>query len=179
MSDFLTSLMRGLQGALGMDATTFSMIVRVGAGLLMVFSFVMLVIAVRVMRRPARARWFAPLLGLATSVGVSALYLLLLQPPVNPGLALWLLALGGVLGVLQGWQTKLYWENQTLMARRTGLYMALFGVAYLLTLGLGQLQNAALHAVGVLTMMLSVGVAVGSNVNLALQQGWMRVRGPR
>lgn len=179
MNEFLTSLMQGLQGALGLDTATFGMIVRVASGMLMVLSLILRVVAVRVMRRPARARWFAPLLGLATSVGVSGLYLLLLQPPVNPRLAAVLLVLGGVLGLLQGWQTKLYWENQTLMARRTGMYLALFGVAYLLTLTLGQLQSAALQAVGVLTMMLSVGTAVGSNVNLALQQGWMHLRGPR
>ncbi|MEK7215106.1 MAG: hypothetical protein AAB289_05895 [Chloroflexota bacterium] len=53
------------------------------------------------------------------------------------------------------------------------------GLAYLATMGLAQLQNAAFHAVGVLTMLLTVGIALGSNLNLAAQHVWMRARGVR
>lgn len=177
MRDGFLGLVAGIQGSLGMSDATFIMALRGFAALMTLVSIVLLVWAIRTMRRPRRLRWFAPVLGLVGSLGGSALYLALMQPPVNPRLALPLLTVGLVLGFLQGWQTKLYWQDDALMARRTSLYLVLWGLAYLATLGLAQFQNAAFHAVGVLTMLLTVGIALGSNVNLSVQHLWMRARG--
>jgi hypothetical protein len=162
-------LVAGFQTSLGMSDATFITALRGFATVMTLVSIVLLVWAIRTMRQPRRLRWFAPVLGLVGSLGGSALYMALMQPPVNPRLAVPLLAVGVVLGFLQGWQTKLYWQSEALMARRTSLYLVLWGLAYLATLGLAQLQNAAFHAVGILTMLLTVGIALGSNVNLSVQ----------
>lgn len=178
MKEAIGKLFLGLQSALGMDDATFMLVIRGVSAFLTVLGFAAVVFAITRMRRPTRLRWFAPFLGMAMSVLGSLGYLLVMRLPVNPRIAGPLLAIGLVLGFLQGWQTRMYWENQGLMGRRTILYMGLWGFAYLTTQGLAQLQNAAMHAVGMLTMMFTVGIAIGSNVNLALRQFWMRSRGP-
>lgn len=176
MKEAIGNLFLSLQHTLGMDDATFMLVLRGISVLLTVAGFAAVVFATTQMRRPTRLRWFAPILGMAMSVLGSLGYMLVMQPPVNVRIAGPLIAMGLLLGFLQGWQTRVYWENERLMGRRTVLYMGLWGFAYLTTQGLAQLQSAALHAVGVLTMMLTVGIAIGSNINLATRQAWMRIR---
>lgn len=177
MKEAIAAIFLGIQRTLGLDDATFLLMVRGISILLTILGFAAVVFAITRMRRPTLMRWFAPLLGMGMSALGSGVYLLVMQPPVNLRVAGPLLAIGLLLGFLQGWQTKLYWDNERLMGRRTVLYLGLWGFAYLATQGLAQLQNAALHAVGVLTMMMTVGVALGSNLNLGLRQAWMRSRG--
>jgi hypothetical protein len=57
-----------------------------------------------------------------------------------------------------------------LVGKRSVGYLILWGLAYLVTMLLSQLGNAALHAVGILTMLFGVGTAVGSNLVLLVKQ---------
>ncbi|MSP22395.1 MAG: hypothetical protein EXR66_05195 [Dehalococcoidia bacterium] len=125
------------------------------------------------------ARWQPVVFGFGATALASLVYLWLLQPPINLRLAVPLLGVGLVLGLLQGWQTRLYWEGRELIAKRTAFYLMLWGLAFVATQALAQLQNTALHAVGLLTMMLTLGVAAGSTTNLLLRQSVKRMRGAR
>ncbi len=56
----------------------------------------------------------------------------------------------------------------------SGAVRYLWGLAYLLTMALAQTGSAALHAGGILTIMLGLGTAVGSNLNLLVRQSMLK-----
>lgn len=134
-------------------------------------SAALLLWAIRTMRRPCPIRWHTPMLGLAMSLVGTAAYLALVNPRVAWLWAGLLLILGCGLGYLQGRQTRLFWKEEGVWGERSMVYMWLWGAAYLATQGLGQLQNALLYAVGVLTLFFTLGIAIGSNLNIAVRRG--------
>jgi hypothetical protein len=179
MSDFIASGVRAVQAAFGWSDGQLLTAVRTLAAVAVALSFISVVFAVRRMRRPMVAQARPILLGFAGTLLASALYIFLMGPPLNMRLALPLFTAGAVIGLLQGWQTRLYWSEDILVAQRSALYVGLWGFAFIATQSLAQLQSAALHASGLLVMAMTVGIGAGSTVNLLLREAWMRRRGHR
>lgn len=142
-------------------------IVALGAG---AFGFIMLLLSIRKMRQEMYVPRWAPLILIGVTVVTVFLYVWLTAAPVNWLLALALLAVGLVIGAGQGQMTRLYYRGPLIFGKRTTGYLLFWGIAYLASLLLTQSQIAAAHALGVLGMMLSLGVAVGDNLNILFRQ---------
>ena len=135
-----------------------------------VFSVVMLVLTIRKMRQETRLSKLAPILAMGVTLLITAVYLVITGAPVNGLLAVLLLILGLAIGLGEGRMTRLYYRGPTLVGKRSVGYLILWGLAYLATMALAQLGNAALHAVGILAMLFGAGAAVGSNLVLLVKQ---------
>ena len=136
-----------------------------------------LVKTIRKMREETRMSRLTPIVAIGATLLTTLLYLFLTAAAVNWLLVLPLLAVGFLLGLAEGQFTRLYYRSATLVGKRSVGYLVLWGLAYLLTLALAQWGNAGLQAVGVLTMLFGLGMAVGSNYVLLRKQNRLRQAG--
>lgn len=111
-----------------------------------------------------------PIVSIGATAFITLLYLFFTGAPINWLLAAPLLIVGTLIGLGEGQLTRLYYRGSAVMGKRSAGYLILWGLAYLFTLALAQFGSAALHAVGVLTMLFGVGIAFGSNVVLLLKR---------
>ena len=114
-------------------------------------------------REETRLSRLVPIVAVTATFLTTALYIRLSRATVNGWLVLPVLGLGLLLGLGEGQLTRVSHRGAMLVAKRSGLYLILWGLTYLATLALGQLGDAGMHATGVLTMMLGLGMAAGSN----------------
>jgi len=135
-----------------------------------VVSIILLVRTARSLLRESRVSKLAPLVAIGAAVLTTWLYVIITGTSVNWWLAMVLAGLGIVIGFGEGRMTRMYYRDNTLIVKRSVGYLILWGLAYLLTVALDQLGNAALHAVGILIMAFGLGTAVGSNVVLLFRQ---------
>jgi hypothetical protein len=138
-------------------------IVTIVAGIL---SLLVLFFSVRAMRRERPMSRFRPLVSAVIIAIVTVGYLLITRAQVNLWTASVVIALGLAIGWGEGRLTRIYYKGNQVVGRQSGFYLILWGVAYLLTLLLAQSNIAALHAGGILAMMLGTGVALASGFTL-------------
>lgn len=120
--------------------------------------------------RDTRASLLAPLLGVASPLLTTLLYLWITGAPFNLLSGAVLFALGALVGLWQGQATRLYMRGPIVFVHRGVAYLILWGLALLLTILLGQTGSAALHAGGILATLFGVGAALGVNLVLAFKQ---------
>jgi hypothetical protein len=137
-------------------------------------SLLLLVQTIRKMLKESPISRLAPIVAIGATLFTTALYVALTGASVNPQLALPLLGVGLLVGLGEAQLTRLTYRGNTLIVKRSVGYLALWGLAYLLTMGLAQLGSGALHALGILTMVFGAGIALGSNLALLVKQ--LRVR---
>jgi hypothetical protein len=133
-------------------------------------SLAALVQTVRKLVKEAPVSRLAPLVSIGATLVTTALYVLITGSPVNWWGAIVLFLLGIVIGYGEGQLTRLYYRGETLIVKRSVGYLIVWGAAYLVTLALDQLGNAALHAVGVWILAFGVGTAISSNLVLLARQ---------
>jgi len=136
-----------------------------------------LIKTIRKMRQETRMSRLTPIVAIGATLLTTWLYLFLTGAEVNWLLVLLLLALGFLIGLAEGQFTRLYYRNATMVGKRSVGYLILWGLAYLLTMALAQWGDAGLHAIGVLSMMFGLGMAVGSNYVLLRKQSRLRQAG--
>ncbi len=134
------------------------------------FSFFMLVITIWMMRRETRVSRLAPFIAVGTTLLGTFLYVVITRAPVNSILAWGFVGFGFLIGLLQGQSTRLYYRGRTIFGKRSTAYLVLWGLAYLVSLALAHVGNAALYAIGILGMMFGLGTTVGANLNLFVRQ---------
>jgi hypothetical protein len=156
-----------------MGTISIAQVVTLGAG---GFSALMLIITIWMLRRETRISRLAPLIAIGATLLSTILYLLITQAPVNSILALGFVGFGFLIGLLQGQSTKIYFSGKAIFGKRSTAYLVLWGLAYLVTLALSHLGNAALYAFGILGMMFGLGTTVGANLNLFVRQLFLRPR---
>lgn len=142
-------------------------LVALGAG---AFGFIMLLLSIRKMRQEMYVPRWAPMILIGVTVFTVLLYVWLTAAPINWTVGLALLGIGLVIGAGQGQMTRLYYKGPLIFGKRTTGYLLFWGIAYFASLLLTQSGIAAAHALGVLGMMLSLGVAVGDNLNILFRQ---------
>jgi hypothetical protein len=138
------------------------------------FSIVMLIITIWMMRREMRVSRLAPFIAIGTTLVSTFFYMLITNAPVNSILAWGFIGFGFLIGLLQGQATKIYYRGKAIFGKRSTACLVLWGLAYLVSLALAQLGNAALYAFGILGMMFGLGTAVGANLNLFVRQTFLR-----
>ncbi len=137
-------------------------------------SLMLLVQTVRKLLKEAPVSKLAPFVSIGATVFITFLYVIITGTGVNWWLATLLFLLGLLIGLGEGRLTRLHYRGSTLIAKRSVGYLILWGAAYLLTIALDQLGNAALHAAGILLMAFGLGTAVGSNLVLLYRQMTIR-----
>ena len=138
------------------------------------FSFVMLIAALRGLRRERRASRGAPVSGIFSATLLTGLFILVVGVPMNWFVALPLLGFGFFVGLLEGQFTRLYYRGPILTMKRGALYFILWGMTCLLTVLFALTRSSVLTAGGILAMIFGLGVAIGSNLNLLFRQSRMR-----
>ncbi len=133
-------------------------------------SLVILIQTVRKLRHESAISILMPFVSIGATAFVTLLYWIITGGSINGLIAAPLLVLGLVIGLGEGQLTRLYYRGDAVMGKRSAGYVVLWGLAYLLTMALAQFGSAALHAVGLLTMLFGLGAAVGSNVVLLLKR---------
>lgn len=131
--------------------------------------FVSLVTLVKTVRDAAKEKvisTLAPVLSLIATIFITIVYVGLTGAPIDWLLGVPLLLVGLFIGRGQAAATRVYYRGKLVFGKANMRYLVYWGGAYILTLLLGQLGSAALHAVGILIMLFSLGVAVGSNLIL-------------
>ena len=139
-----------------------------------VISLVMIFFSVRSMRKERPMSKVRPLVSAGILIVVTIGYLLITHAQVNLVVALVLVALGLLIGWGEGRLTKLYFRGNQVVGKQSGFYLILWGVAYVLTLLLGQTGIAALHAGGILAMLLGISVALASGLTLFMRIGSLK-----
>jgi membrane protein CcdC involved in cytochrome C biogenesis len=142
-----------------------------GAG---VFSAVVLIITIWMMRRERRVSRLAPFIAIGTTLLSTFFYMLITNAPVNSILVWGFIGFGFLIGLLQGQSTKIYYRGKAIFGKRSTAYLVLWGLAYLVSLALAQLGNAALYAFAILGMMFGLGITVGASLNLFVRQTFLR-----
>lgn len=142
-----------------------------GAG---AFSAVMLIITILMLRRETRVPRLAPFIAIGTTLLSTFFYMLIANAPVNSILVWRFIGFGFLIGLMQGQATKVYYRGKAIFGKRSTAYLVLWGLAYLVSLALAQLGNAALYAFGILGMIFGLGTAVGANLNLFVRQTFLR-----
>jgi hypothetical protein len=137
-------------------------------------SLVMLFQTVRKMVKEAPVSKLAPIVAVCATLLTTLLYLILSGASVNWLLGVPMVGLGALVGWGEGHLTRLHYRGTTLMIKRSVGYLILWSLAYLVTMLLAQVGDAALHAVGILAMVFGVGTALGSNAVLLVKQAGMR-----
>jgi len=135
-----------------------------------IVSLVLLVLTVRKLLKETPASKLAPMVSIVATIFTTALYAVITGTTVNWALAVVLFVLGLFMGFGEGRLTRLYYRGDALLVKRSVGFLMLWGLAYLLTMALDQLGNAALHAVGILVLVFGVGTSVGSNLVLLFRQ---------
>jgi hypothetical protein len=154
-----------------MNATLlFTLITLVAGG----FGMVMLVIMLRQMRKETRLTVFTPILALAGTILTTLLYLLISRSPLNLALAAGIVCVGLIIGLLEGLATRIYVQGNQVVGKRSGIYLVLWGLAYLVTIGFAQMNNAGLHAFGLMGLAFGLGMSLGSNLNLFFRRLFFR-----
>jgi hypothetical protein len=149
----------------------FARIITFAAG---AFSMIMLIQTILKMREETYVPKLAPIITIVTTSFIVVLYVILTGAPINWLLAVLLLSLGLLFGLAEGQMTRLYYRGPIIVGKRSVGYLILWGLAYLMAMALTQTGNAALHAVGVLTMMFGLGTALGDNLNLLVRQSTLK-----
>lgn len=139
-----------------------------------IFSAIMLLITIRMLRRETRVSRLAPFIAIGTTLLSTFFYLVITNAPVNSILVWVFLGLGFLVGLMQGQSTKIYYRGNAIFGKRSAAYLVLWGLAYLVSLALVHLGNAALHAFAILGMVFGVGTTVGANLNLFVRQVFLR-----
>ncbi len=136
--------------------------------------FVLLIVSLRGMRKESRTSLISPIAGIFSAFILTTTFIIIAGVPLNWLVAILLLGVGFFIGLLEGVFTRIYYRGDLLFAKRSALYFVLWGLAYLMTLLLAQTGSATLTAGGILAMVLSLGIAFGSNLNLLFRQTVMR-----
>jgi|GEM_PF-1090679 len=133
-----------------------------------------LVLTIRKMREEMYVPKITPVIVIAITGLAVFVYAMLTRTPINWWLAALLLAVGCLIGWFEGQMTRLYYRGPIIVGKRSVAYLVFWGLAYLLTMALTQTGSTALHAVGVLSMMFGLGIAVGDNLNLLMRQATLK-----
>jgi|GEM_PF-5805239 len=139
-------------------------------------SLVLLFFSVRAMRRERPLSRWRPLISALVVAVVTAGYIVITGAQLNLFMAVGVLLAGLLFGLLEGLFTRVYIRGGQVMGRQSGLYVVVWGLAYVATLVLGQLRSGALHAGGVLAMLLGLGVALSSSIMLVLKIHRLKAR---
>ena len=137
-------------------------------------SFVLMIFSIRGMRKESRSTLLTPITGIISATVITFVFILIAGVPINWLLAIPILGFGFFLGLLEGMFTRVYYRGNLLMTKRSAIYFVLWGLAYLLTLLLAQTKSSVWTAGGILAMILGLGIAYGSNLNLFFRQTLMR-----
>ena len=142
------------------------MIARILAVLSIPLVAVGLWLVIRQVRRPSPLRRWTPVIGLVMAPLGLLLNIVILHQAA-PGRAGWL---AGVIGLLFGvaWDrtTRIELTDGRLIARRSALYLVLWGVAYAITQILVSVTVARWVSAGLVSMCFATGTAIGMNVDL-------------
>lgn len=139
-------------------------------------SLVLLFFSVRAMRRERPLSRWRPLISALVVAVVTAGYIVITGAQLNLFMAVGVLFAGLLFGLLEGLFTRVYARGSQVMGRQSGLYVVVWGLAYIATLVLGQLRSGTLHAGGVLAMLLGLGVALSSSIMLVLKIHRLKAR---
>jgi hypothetical protein len=149
-------------------------VLRVITILASIFGLVMIAFSVRAMRRERPMSRVRPLVSAGILAVVTIGYLFITRTQVNLWTALALIALGLLIGWGEGRLTRIYYKGNRVVGKQSGFYLILWGLAYVLTLLVAQTNIPALHAGGILAMMLGMGVALASGLTLFMRIGNLR-----
>lgn len=137
------------------------------------FSLLVLLVTLWQMHKETRVSKLAPFIAIAITLLTTLVYVFITGASVNWTTASVLVALGFLIGLGQGQATRVYYRGTQIVAKRSIGYLVLWLLAYLVTIGLAQLGNGLLHAVGILGMVFWTGAAVGANLNLFVRQTFL------
>lgn len=114
-------------------------------------------------------------IGVPVSMAVYALFLgaRLIQPT-----AYWLLLLGLAVGLVYGLLTRVFWQDNRLLGRRSGSYLLVWALVFLLTQWMAARLGTAGAAIGLTLMTFSVGVALSQYGLMTLKALWAGRRRP-
>lgn len=108
----------------------------------------------------------APIVSILATILITVIYILLTGAQINWLVGVPVFVLGAVFGRGQGAATRMYYRGNVVFGKADLRYLLYWGSAYLVTLIMGQLGNVTLQAVGIMTMLFGLGVAVGANLVL-------------
>ena len=142
------------------------MIARILAVLSIPLVAVGLWLVIRQVRRPSPLRRWTPVIGLVMAPLGMLLNVVILRQAA-PGRAGWLAGIVGVLfGIAWDRTTRIEVADGGLIARRSVLYLVLWGIAYAITQILVSVTVAGWVSAGLLSMCFATGTAIGMNVDL-------------
>jgi hypothetical protein len=150
-------------------------VVTLGAG---VFSLIMLLASIRKMGQEMYVPVSAPFVAIAVTALAVGIYIALTGAQVNWQAAALVMGAGFFIGLLEGQLTRLYYRGPIIFGRRSAGYLALWGLAYLLTLALSQIGSETLQAAGVMVLVFGLGMAMGDNINLLVRQAVLKSPNP-
>lgn len=140
-----------------------ALVITVASGFI---SIVMLMKTIQDARKEKALTALMPIVSIGATIAITLVYVYLTSAPINWLLGLPLFLFGLFIGRGQGAMTQVYYRGLRVLSKANVRYLIYWGAAYVVTLLLGQFGSAALHAVGILTMLFSLGVAIGSNLIL-------------
>jgi uncharacterized membrane protein YbaN (DUF454 family)/ribosomal protein L40E len=112
--------------------------------------------------------------GLIAQILFSALFLLLYRFLLNlsePTLLSWgLLGIGLFGGVFQGFTTKINITGDKITAKRSVIYLIIWGVSFSATQALAMLGQDTIAAYGLSSVYLATGIAIGMNATLLVRR---------
>lgn len=129
-------------------------------------SIVMLMKTIQDARKEKALTALMPIVSIGATIAITLVYVYLTAAPIDWLLGLPLFLFGLFIGRGQGAMTQVYYRGPRVLSKANVRYLVYWGAAYIVTLLLGQFGSAALHAIGILTMLFSLGVAIGSNLIL-------------
>jgi hypothetical protein len=129
------------------------------------------ILTIRKMREEMYVPRSAPLIAILITGVAVLLYMVLTGTQLNPAVAVPVGVCGLILGLIEGRATQLYYRGPIVVGKRTVGYLVIWGIAYILTLLLAQLQVAAFYAAGMMVLIFGFGVALGDNLMLLARQG--------
>lgn len=123
-------------------------------------------LVIRQVRHPSPLRQWTPLIGLAMAPLGMMLNLVILRQAA-PGRAGWLAGIVGLLfGIAWDRTTRIEVADGRLIARRSALYLVLWGVAYAITQILTAVTVASWVSAGLVSLCFATGTAIGMNIDL-------------
>ncbi len=134
------------------------------------FTLAMTLVMLLTFRQPRPITVLSTVLGIALTVVMLPIYMLLSRIRLNPVLAWPVLGLGLIIGVIWGASTRLYAQGGRVMGRRSLLFLAGWGLSWALSQGLNLLGSALLASAGLLPLFFTTGTHLGSQANLLVRR---------